>query len=393
MIAITVLMMLQGQSPDSLTLQDALARAHAHRGQVVAAAAGVRAARAGVRVAGQIPNPTVSYSRTEDLPRQHLLVDQSFEWLLARGSERAAAFADLAAAQADSAAIAGDLDQAVRVAFFRTLAARDRADLAEGAVQAADSLVFIAGARYRAGDISEFERDQVALDAGRARQDLSLARETEAVARVALARAVAWPDAAPPVPAGVLDLGLDVRRLDEPVAEEQPEVRRARADSLAAGARARAAHLRGIPLPTLQAGADWDDPGLPGRTLSVIGVAIPLPIWNRNGSQVAQRRAEAELAAARAREARLAAMERIGTARARLEEASVRARFARDSLAPAAHRLREKALLAYRAGETGVVPVLDALRAERETASQTIDALVAWQEARAEWIRLRGDEP
>ncbi len=393
MIAVAIVLLLQGQPADTLTLEAALARAHAHRGQVAAAIAGVNVARAGVGAAGQIPNPTVSYTRTQDLPRQHLVVDQSFEWLLVRGPERTAAFADLAGARADSAAIVGDLDQSVRVAFFSAVAARERARLADGAMLAADSLVSIAEARFQAGDISQFERDQVSLDAGRARLDWSLAQEAEQVARVSLARAIGWPEGPLPVPAGALDLGLDTTSAAAPVVEDLPEVRRARADSLAASARLSAASRRSIPLPTLQAGADWDDPSQPGRALSIIGIAIPVPLWNHNGAGVAESRAQADLAAARATEARLSATERIRSALIRLEEAARRARFARDSLAPAAGRLRARALLAYRAGETGVVPVLDALRAERESTAQMIDALAAWQEARAQWIRLRGDQP
>jgi len=46
--------------------------------------------------------------------------------------------------------------------------------------------------------------------------------------------------------------------------------------------------------------------------------------------------------------------------------------------------------MAFRAGETGVIPVLDAVRAEREVALSVILELLAYQDAVTEWNRLLG---
>jgi hypothetical protein len=103
MLLLTALLLLQGPATgDTLTLEQALARAHSQRGTAKAAAARVAGARAAFRVAGAIPNPTVSYSHTESTPRYHLLVDQSLEWLLRRGADRAAARFGIGSAEADS---------------------------------------------------------------------------------------------------------------------------------------------------------------------------------------------------------------------------------------------------------------------------------------------------
>ncbi|HEY4648319.1 MAG TPA: hypothetical protein VIG95_04395, partial [Gemmatimonadales bacterium] len=80
MFLLTALLLFQGPAPDSLTLDEALARSKT-RGQVAAGAARVAAARAAYRVAGTIPNPTVTYTHSESPPRQHLLVDQPLDWL------------------------------------------------------------------------------------------------------------------------------------------------------------------------------------------------------------------------------------------------------------------------------------------------------------------------
>jgi cobalt-zinc-cadmium efflux system outer membrane protein len=146
-----------------------------------------------------------------------------------------------------------------------------------------------------------------------------------------------------------------------------------------------------VPLPTVTAGADWDDPTNPGA-LSVLGVALPLPLWSRNGGAVGEARARAAETAALAREARLDALQAVESARIRLEESAVRARFARDTLLPGAAALRQRAVRAYAAGETDILPAIDALRSERDASLAAVQDQLAFQEALAEWLALTGGE-
>jgi hypothetical protein len=68
----------------------------------------------------------------------------------------------------------------------------------------------------------------------------------------------------------------------------------------------------------------------------------------------------------------------------------VRARLGRDTLVPGAEALRDRALRAYQAGETGILPLLEALRAAREVSLGVLDDEVAYQEALADWLALAG---
>jgi cobalt-zinc-cadmium efflux system outer membrane protein len=145
-------------------------------------------------------------------------------------------------------------------------------------------------------------------------------------------------------------------------------------------------------MPSVDVGADWSDPSLPGKTLGLIGVSLPLPLWNRGGAAVARARAEARQSAYAAAEARREATQRLGELRVRLAESAERARIARDSLVPAARDVRARATRAWQSGQTGVVPVLEALRAEREVAAAAIDELLTFQAVRADRWRLLGGE-
>jgi hypothetical protein len=57
---------------------------------------------------------------------------------------------------------------------------------------------------------------------------------------------------------------------------------------------------------------------------------------------------------------------------------------------PAAASVRARAVRAYQAGETGILPVLDALRGEREVTLGAIQDELAFQAALAEWGALIG---
>jgi cobalt-zinc-cadmium efflux system outer membrane protein len=355
----------------------------------VAGAAQVAAARAAYRVAGTIPNPTITYTHSESPPRQHLLVDQPLDWLLRRGKDRSAARYAVGSAAADSAQTSAELGREVRTAFYAARAAAAVESLTAVQLRLADSVATIGLARLRAGDISLFEAEQARAEAAGARQTLSSAREGARLASSDLARAVGADPFSSLVATGALDAGLDQQSQAPITVEGLPLVREAVADSGAAAALAQSASITRIPLPTIQAGAEWEDPTEPNTGgLAVIGIAVPLPLWQQGGGALGEARARATTAAARLREVRLDAARRLAGARIQLEESSMRARFARDTLLPAVGALRGRAVRAYQVGETGLLPVLDALRNERDAALAGVRDLLAFQTAVAEWEAL-----
>lgn len=374
-------------SSDSITLAEALERARAGRAQAEIAAARVGQARASARTAGAITNPGVSYTYSDAVPTHHLIFDQPLDWLLRRGSDLAAARAGVDRALADSALTMALLGREVRIAYWRARAGQLSRMLVEEQAVQADSLARIAGARFRAGDVSLFEQEQAAQEAARARQVVSTARETERVALSDFARTIGAESA--PHPVDPLDANLDQIPDSGIDLARSPTVRSAAADSAAEAAAARSAARAQVPLPTVTGGAEWGDPGQPG-TLALVGVSIPLPLWHHGAGSVEEARARAVGAAGAAREARLDAARDTREARIRLDETAGRARVARDSLIPAASRLRARALRAYQSGETGIAAVLDAFRSERDVVLGGLQDELAFQEALAQWVALTG---
>ena len=381
---------------DSLSLAAALARARAERPRLRELRAAVAEARANLRIAGTVPNPTVTYSHSGSYPSDHLLVDQPLDWLVRRGPEREAAKFGILRAEADSVQYGAELGRDVRVAFYAALAARVTYGLTTAQAGIADSLSVLAARRLQAGDISLLEREQIGQEALRANALVSRAREAARASAAALVRAIAWTERAAPDLAGDLGAGLDTPP-DTSVAAmtDLPVMRQARADSAAAAALVRATERARLPIPSIQAGADFSDPTIspPNHAQSVLGLAIPLPVWNVGGGQVAAARARAEAQAARTAETRLELQRVLTEQRVLLVEAAIRASFARDSLIPTARRVRERVVRGFAAGDTDVLPVLDALRAEREANLAFVQELFSYQEAVAGWYALTGQDP
>ena len=387
---VILLATLQAPSTDTLSLAAALERARTVRQSVQIAGARIGQARAELRFAGAIPNPLGRYEYSEDPPTRHARIEQSFDWLLSRSAGRSAARWQLRAAGFDSLQAMADLAEEVRLAYFGAVASRATADLAVRQARLADSLVIIARRRFAAGDIAQLELDRTALEAARARLAVSLARENRAAADAELRRALAWPEQAePPTLTGALDEELD-QAPDTTDLPAGPLLRAAEADSAAAMARVALARRAWIPLPTVEAGTDWADPTQPGKTLAAVAFSFPLPLFHQGGADIARARAQAAESAGLLQELRLALSAQARSARARLLESARRARLARDSLGPAASDLRARSVRAYDAGQTGILPVLDALQTEHDTGAQVIEALLAYQEALAAWNRLVG---
>ncbi|MDZ4674109.1 MAG: TolC family protein, partial [Gemmatimonadota bacterium] len=378
------------QTPDTLTLERALERARATRPQLQAAQALTAGARARVGIAGTIPNPILTFKHSETSPIEDASISQPLDWLLTRGANRAAARAGLLGAEADSALIAAQVGYEVRVAFYTSLAASESWRLVAAQAATADSLVAFAAERVRAGDISVLEREQFEVEAGRVFQLGLRSYEARLAAAISLRRVLGGAITTL-VPVGRLDRGLDITL---PIGDQglgSPLLQRAVADSAAQRALSQASALRRIPFPSLMLGREWDADGpFANGSRAVIGFSIPVPIWNIGTGPASLARAQVDQAAANLAETRLELSRQVADAELRLGTARSRAVFTRDSLLPRAQRLRDGAVRLYRAGQTGVIPLFDALRAEREVAIGYIDDLLAWQRALADWLLLLG---
>ena len=131
--------------------------------------------------------------------------------------------------------------------------------------------------------------------------------------------------------------------------------------------------------PTLTAGFETGDPG--GSELGIlptVGIALPLPLVNRNRGNVAL--AEAELQRAQATLAAIRVESTGGVGRAQRALHIILDQLARDEqLTAAANRVSTMSLTAYREGATTLASVLEAQRMARDVRSRYVaDLAAAW---------------
>src|SRR3989442_14687417 len=153
------------------------------------------------------------------------------------------------------------------------------------------------------------------------------------------------------------------------------------------------AHRSGLPAPSLQAGFDQGAPTGPGGRLPMIGVSLSLPVFNRNGGEIAPATAGRDRA-----QANLDLVGRESAAqRSRAERgfAAAMARLDRNRrLLASADRVAGMSLQAYAEGAVPLASVLEAQRNAREALGRYIDDVAAANDAAAALRLLTGaDQP
>jgi len=374
-----------------LHLEEAFARARAASPDALAARESVRAAQAGVEVAGQLINPTVGISVGPDDPKRFGTFEVKLPVLGQRGTAIAAAERDVQAAQADAEARLLLLHAAVRRAYASLVAAQTRAQLAERALGLAQDLAARAEAKVRSGLAPQLEAVQADLSRRRAVQERDDRRAALSSARQELGRALALPDASsleaadPPLPL------QPVPPLAELLARTRlhPEVRaflRQQDAALARAARERAA-VRPVPDVSLEVMDLQDRTSVGVRA----GLAFELPILSWNGGRVHEAQAQAAVAAAQAQAALQRQEAALRSARARWDAAGSRATAFSQQIVPAAQHLVQMARAAWELGRTPLVQVLQAQGELTSAEADASDAALAAQQALADMEEAAGE--
>jgi len=367
--------------PDRLSLAEALRLAIEHNPGLAAARHQWSIASSEQVAAAQRPNPVFAFSSeglassrlpgTSGWNGQELVlqVEQEIETNGRRGLRQRSAAAAAAAGRSGFDEAARQVRYEVEQAYYQLVLARAEAATAEESLLEIDRIIAVNRAKYEQGEISggglrrlEVERLRFTGDALAAELASRNARSTllALVGSLRLDQPLEPADtlAAPPaVPSPADAAALTTRALSA-----RPDVAAARHEQ--ERARSNAELQRAVRTPNLSfAGGYRRDFGEDGL---VLGVSVPLPIFDRNAGGLARSDAEGRLAQARLRmvEAAVAlevrqALDAVDVTRQRVDilerEYLKKAREALDSVAAA-----------YRVGDAELIDFLDAQRAFRD---------------------------
>ena len=378
----------------SLTLADARRLAFQRNWDLLAAKSDVDIAVAQRIVAREFPNPAASFGVEKINVDRHPsgtasgngFWDRSYDTVAAvnqlieiggkRRARKDSAAAGLKGAEARLADAHRLLDQGVAEAYVGVLLAeRNRGVLADSAA-ALRQEARIAEVRQRAGDISRADQNQIEIAAERLELDAAGAEAEARKARVGLEVLLGEKE-----PGGEIELADALDSLVNVSAEatnappatfSRPDLVAAEAARVKAETDLRLQKAARIPDPTLLTQYEHEPPDQPNAV--GFGVSFPLPLWNRNGGNIAAARAALERTTSNAEKVRAQVRADIAVARLSYTAALTRWQRYRDELTPKSRQIRESVALAYGRGGAALLDLLAAQRNDNEVRLATAQA-------------------
>lgn len=376
-----------------LTLATALSLALDANADISAAGHELAAVEAGITQAQLRPNPELA-ALMEDARNATRSTTLQLNQAIELGGKRAARIdaaergRDVASAELD--AKRGEIRAAVLAAFFDVLVAQERLRLAEAAVALAQRASTAASRRVTAGKVSPVEETRARIAEAGVRIELMQVGGELVNARKRLAgywgnpaprfeRAEGNLESLPQLPA-LADLGARLAT--------SPNLLRAKIEVERRQALAEIERSRGVPDMTVSLGAKRNEEL--GRNQAIFGVAIPLPIFNRNQGSVLEAlrrtdKARDELALA---ETRLS--NELSLAYERLHAARQEVVALQRDILPGAQSAYDSATKGFEMGKFSFIDVLDAQRTFFQAKSQYLRALAEAHRSAAEIERILG---
>jgi cobalt-zinc-cadmium efflux system outer membrane protein len=381
-----------GPAP-ALTLRAALALAAQAHPALAAAQYEVQAQDGLLLQASARPNPTLSVEQTGRGGAEAetiFLISQPLELGGKRQARMRAAERGRDGASAALEAQRADLHSAVLAAFFDVLVAQERLRLAQDGNELAQSATLAASRRVAAGKVSPVDETKARLAEANVRLESANASAALASARRRLS--AYWTDPVPRFEKAEGDIGTlpelpDSARLGR-WREQSPALLPARSEVERRKAVAQLEQANRMPDLTVNLGSKRS--GDPARNQAVLGLSIPLPLFDRNqgGTLAAQRQADkagAELAATASRlENELAqSVQELDAARSALA-------LLRSDILPAAQQASDAARKGFEFGKHSFLDVLDAQRTLLQARAQYLSALSDGHRAAAAIERILG---
>jgi cobalt-zinc-cadmium efflux system outer membrane protein len=376
-----------------LTLELALQTAFRQNPQLRIAELEVEANKGAVQQAGIIPNPSLGFEQ-QDTGRATRQTTFQLSQPIELGGKRSArmelANSGQEVAMAELAMRRAELRAVTTQAFFEALIAQERVRVAEESLKIVASGTAATARRVTAGKISPTEETRARVAEANVRIELRQAQADRLAALRSLVLVMGSPansidqlDGRPetlPIPQG--NEAINDRLMKSPVLRRaQGEVRRAQAAY-------ELERARRIPDVTVSLGAVRSQDF--GRDQPIIGLSIPLPLFDRNqGAQLqALRRLDAAQVQAEAEEVRLRS--EVLQAADQLQARTSEVQALQQEVLPGAQSAYEAASRGFELGKFGFLDVLDAQRTWLLARTQYLNALGEAHRASAELERRLG---
>jgi cobalt-zinc-cadmium efflux system outer membrane protein len=381
-------------------LPDALAAVLLRSAELAADAYEVRAREAALLQAGAYPNPTVSleledFAGTGELSgfdgaQTTVLLGQVIELGGKRAARIEVAHADRDLSAWDYEVRRIDVLARTAAAFVDVLAAQERHRLAGETLGLARSMRRVTADRLNAGIATSAEEIRAGVQVDVAAVELEHTEHGLATARQALA--ALWGGEAPRFDRAEGDL----QRLPVPPAAEALERQLEASPSVArwrtvlARREALRGRARSDRVPDLAVHLGPRRLSGPEETALVVGLTVPIPLWDRNRGAIAEAEHRLAKTHAEARAARVEAATALAAARLGLAASIEEAHLLRARVLPGTERAVEALRDGYEQGRFAQIEVLDAERARLAAREQYLAALTEAHHSAQQIERLTG---
>ncbi|ABM33077.1 cobalt-zinc-cadmium efflux system outer membrane protein [Paracidovorax citrulli] len=375
----------------TLTLAEAIALALARHPAVAVAQREFDATRGAVLQAGPRPNPELSVQQ-EDFKQGRrtstVQITQSLELGGKRASRTAVAERISAQAAADIEQARADVRSQAVVAFHEVLVGQERLRLAQSSLQLASGDAEATGKRVQAGKIAPLEETRAKVARAAAAAELA---QAEGALRASRQRLFSlWGDMGRSGTALIGHLDLPAEGLaDEAVFARMaasPALQRARLELERAQAAVALERSRQVVDVAVSVGVKRSQEN--GVTAAVVGLTVPLPVFDRNQGNLAEALAREEKAREELNAVELKLASDIAQAREQLRSARAEAQTLQQDAIPGAREAYEAASRGFQLGKFSYLETLDAQRTLVGAQSQFLRALLDTYRAAAELERL-----
>jgi len=343
----------QANAKDSLlSLESALQTARENNPTLRQAEAGVKAAQSRARQAGLYPNPIVGYSGDEIRGgeihggKQGFFVEQTIVTAgkLSRVRELMKKDTKLAEIEAEEQKVR--VETAVKMAFYRVLAAQEMADSRADLARIAEQIVESQRRLQNTGQADETEVLEAQVDAQRIKVSARMKENTLREEWRSLAAVVGKPEMPLQTVAGDLEHGwpaLDEIQAVDAVATRSPAVRIASTAGKHAEAELARAQREKIPDITARAGLEYNHELLSSVPLATgwqanAELSLELPLFNRNQGNIAAARSDIVRADGEKQRIALTLRERAASVVDQYANARLMAEQYRDNILPLAKK-------------------------------------------------------
>ncbi len=370
-----------------LTLEQAQDLAATRSFELAAALREVDASGGGVQQAGARRNPELN-ATVEDTRSATRTTTTTLGFPLELGGKRAARVnaaersRDLARAQLAQAK--AKVRAGVISSYFATVVAQERVRLASDSADLAARAADVVGKRVTAGKTSPVDATRARVDAANAQLELADARAELNSARQTLA--TTWGATSPHFDGVDGDIGSVPARA--PAAdllqqvETSPSLVSSRIEIDRRMAVVGVERSKAVPDLVVSAGVKRDNEL--GRTQAVIGISIPLPLFDRNQGAVYEASRRAEKSQDDYAETRVRLIAEVNQAATQLAAAHASLRIIREAVLPAAQQAYDASTTGFEAGKFGFLDVIDSQRSLLQARARYLNTLSsAWQAATA----------